>query len=69
MIDIVEDKGMEPDRTRNLQMQIAKRCEKAQSRHQLIFATSMIAPELDDERFTVGQFSTRDSHTLQFSDG
>jgi len=68
MIDIVEDKGMEPDRTRNLQMQLAERCEKAPSRHQLIFATSMIAPELEDERYTVGRFSTRDKHTLQFTD-
>ncbi|MGE4046493.1 MAG: AAA family ATPase [Acetobacteraceae bacterium] len=68
MIDIVEDKGMEPDRTRNLQIQIAERCQNAPSRHQLIFATSMIAPELEDERFTVGRFSTRDNHTLNFSD-
>lgn len=68
MIDIVEDKGMEPDRTRNLQMQLAQRCEKVPSRHQLIFATSMIAPELEDERYTVGRFSTRDKHTLQFTD-
>lgn len=68
MIDIVEDKGMEPDRTRNLQIQIARRCEQAQPGHQLIFATSMIAPELDEERFTVGRFSTRDSPTLRFSD-
>jgi hypothetical protein len=69
MIDIVEDKGMEPDRTRNLQIQLAQRCERAPSQHQLIFATSMIAPELEDERFTVGRFSTRDEHTLQFTDG
>lgn len=68
MIDIVEDKGMEPDRTRNLQMQIAERCEKAPSEHQLIFATSMIAPELDDDRFTIGRFSTRDQKTLRFYD-
>jgi len=67
MIDIVEDKGMEPDRTRNLQIQIAERCAAAPSNHQLIFATSMIAPDLDDEKFTVGRFSTRDSPTLQFS--
>ncbi|MFT8952834.1 MAG: hypothetical protein ABF979_11245 [Gluconobacter sp.] len=69
MIDIVEDKGMEPDRTRNLQLQLAKRCENATSKHQLIFATSMIAPELEDDGFTVGRFSTRQHHTLQFSDG
>jgi hypothetical protein len=69
MIDIVEDKGMESDRSRNLQIQIAHRCEQPQSRHQLILATSMITPELDEERFTVGRFSTRDSPTLRFSDG
>jgi hypothetical protein len=67
MIDTVEDKGMEPDRSRNLQIQFAERCNAAPTAHQLIIATAMIAPELDDESITVGGYSTRDEPTLRFS--
>lgn len=67
MIDTVEDKGMEPDRSRNLQMLFAARCDAAPTSHQLIIATAMIAPELGDERYTVGSYSTRDEPTLRFS--
>lgn len=66
MIDTVEDKGMEPDRSRNLQMLLAQRCGAAPTTHQLIIATAMIAPELDEERYTVGSFATRDEPTLRF---
>jgi hypothetical protein len=59
MIDTVEDKGMEPDRSRNLQLLLAERSRNAKSDHQIIIATAMIAPELDDEKYTVGRFSTR----------
>ena len=67
MIDTVEDKGMEPDRSRNLQILLAERCRAAPTDHQLIIATAMIAPELDEEDFTVGSFATRDEPTLRFS--
>jgi hypothetical protein len=66
MVDIVEDKGMEADRSRNMQIQLAERSNAAPTAHQLIIATAMIAPELDDERYTVGNFSTRDEPTLRF---
>jgi rubrerythrin len=67
MIDTVEDKGMEPDRSRNLQMLLAEQSRRAPTAHQLIIATAMIAPELDEEQYTVGSFSTRDEPTLRFS--
>jgi hypothetical protein len=67
MIDTVEDKGMEPDRSRNFQMLLAERCNAAATRHQLIIATAMIAPQLDDERYTVGSYATRDEPTLRLS--
>jgi len=66
MIDTVEDKGMEPDRSRNFQMQLAERCSRAPAMHQVIIATAMIAPQLDDARYTVGNYSTRDEPTLRF---
>jgi hypothetical protein len=32
--------------------------------HQIIYATAMIAPDLDDSRYTVGESSTRTNFTL-----
>jgi hypothetical protein len=65
LIDTIEDKGMEVQRSHNLQLQILRKSREAVAQHQVIFATSMIAPELDDEEFTVGGFSTRDNPTLK----
>jgi hypothetical protein len=64
IIDTIEDKGMEPPRSHNFQMQIARVSEESKVEHQIIFATSMIAPDLDDERYTIGKFSTRDDPTI-----
>jgi hypothetical protein len=64
MIDTVEDKGMEPQRSHNFQNQILRVSEEAQVEHQIIYATSMISPDLDDERYTVGKFSARNGMTL-----
>jgi len=64
MIDTIEDKGMEPERSHNFQNQILRTSNEATVEHQIIYATAMIAPDLNDERFTVGKFSTRDSPTL-----
>jgi hypothetical protein len=55
---------MEPDRSRNFQMQLAERSNGSSASHQFIISTTMIAPELDDERYTVGKFSRRDDQTL-----
>jgi hypothetical protein len=64
MIDTVEDKGIEPVRSHNFQLLMAEMSEECKVEHQIIFATSMIAPDLDDERYTIGKFSTRDDMTL-----
>jgi len=64
IIDTIEDKGMEPQRSHNFQLQIARVSESSAQEHQIIFATAMIAPDLDDERYTVGKFSTRDDPTI-----
>jgi hypothetical protein len=64
MIDTTEDKGMEPDRSRNFQNQMLRVSHEAKADHQIIYATAMISPDLDDEQFTIGKFSTRDDPTL-----
>jgi hypothetical protein len=64
MLDTVEDKGIEPQRSHNFQMQIVRVSAESPVEHQIIFATSMIAPDLDDEQYIIGKFSTRDTPTL-----
>jgi hypothetical protein len=64
VIDTIEDKGMEPVRSHNFQLQIARVSRDSPAEHQIIFATAMIAPELDEEDYTIGRFSTRDKPTL-----
>ena len=65
MLDTIEDKGMEPERSHNFQNQILRKSESSMVEHQVIFATAMISPDLDDERFLVGRFYTRDEPTLK----
>jgi hypothetical protein len=64
MIDTTEDKGMEPERSHNFQNQILRVSQASKVRHQIIYATAMISPDLDDEAHTIGKFSTRDDATL-----
>lgn len=67
VIDTIEDKGMEPIRSHNFQLQIAEISKNTSVAHQFIFATAMIAPELDEDQYTVGKYSTRDDPTLAIS--
>jgi uncharacterized Zn finger protein (UPF0148 family) len=64
IIDTIEDKGMEPQRSYNFQLQIARVSQESPVEHQIIYATAMICPDLDEEQYTVGKFSTRDEPTL-----
>ncbi len=64
IIDTIEDKGMEPIRSHNFQLQIAEISKNTSVAHQFIFATAMIAPDLDEDQYTVGKYSTRDDPTL-----
>jgi hypothetical protein len=66
ILDTVEDKGMEIERSHNFQNLIATLSQQADVRHQIIMGTAMIAPDLDDENYTVGKYSTRDDPTLNF---
>ncbi|USU13205.1 AAA family ATPase [Sphingomonadaceae bacterium OTU29THOMA1] len=64
MLDTIEDKGMEVERSQNLQRQIARISSSTEVEHQIIYATSMIAPELDTVHFVIGDFTTLDRPTL-----
>src|SRR5260370_21379662 len=64
MLGTVADKGMEPERSHNFQLLIARLSAAAAVQHQIIMGTQMIAPDLDNERYTVGKYSTRDEPTL-----
>jgi hypothetical protein len=65
MIDITEDKGMEMERSHNFQDQVVALSKSAGSVHQVILATAMPSPKLDEKLF-VGRFSTKSSGTLSF---
>ena len=64
LMDTIEDKGMEPERSKHFQRLLAARADSARAEHQLIIATSMIAEELDHPQYVVGHHYTHDSRTL-----
>lgn len=64
ILDTVEDKGMEPERSRNFQNLLVAASSAAKVDHQIIFATAMIADELDNPTYTIGSFSSHDDRTL-----
>lgn len=64
LMDNVEDKGMEDERSHNFQKLIIARPEAAAFEHQIIFTTSTIAPELDISAYTIGPSYDHDHKTL-----
>ena len=65
--DNMEDKGMEPDRAANFQRLVVRRLsEMPNQNYQLIFATSMIAPELETPEYTIGENYTQENKSLKF---
>lgn len=67
LMDTVEDKGMEPERSKNFQRLLAEYSSNAESEHQVIIATSMIDESLNNPTITVGDFYTHNNRTLKFS--
>ncbi len=65
--DNMEDKGMEDDRSQNFQKILVYRLKtlSPQKDYQVIFATSMIAPELDSPEYTIGESYTRENKSLK----
>lgn len=52
--DNIEDKGMKPERSQNFQRMVVKLSNAAKVQHQIIFTTSMVAPELDTPELCIG---------------
>lgn len=64
--DNMEDKGLTEDRVVNFQQTVVSQLAKVpQDDFQLIFATSMLAPELDDPKYTVGEEYTATNKSLK----
>lgn len=68
IIDTIEDKGIEPERSQNFQRLLLERSNESKAEHQIIFATAMIDPSLDNERFVVGRKSTHSNRSLTLLD-
>lgn len=56
LMDNVEDKGMEPERSHIFQKEIIRVSNKISVPHQIIFTTSMIDEDLDGTEYCVGDF-------------
>jgi len=65
MIDTLENMGVEEVRSQNFQKLLVQRSAKLKAKHQIIYATAMIDPELDNASYTVGRYSTRDEPTIE----
>jgi len=65
IIDSIEDKGMQEERSRNLQKYIVERSEKLNVKYQIIFTTAKIAPELNINKYTIGEFYRGDIKSLK----
>lgn len=63
ILDTTEDKGMEPERSKNLQEQIINISLSTNVAHQIIFATAMPSDQITEE-MRIGHFSTIDDGTL-----
>ncbi len=67
LLDNIEDKGMQPERSANFQELVEKRLVDLNIEHQVIMTTSMISPKLDGSPYCVGPFYKHDNKTLQFA--
>lgn len=67
IMDTIEDKGMEPERSHNFQKILRRVSEASDVEHQVIIATSMIAPELENSPLVVGRFYTHERRTLNLT--
>ncbi|WP_457790702.1 AAA family ATPase [Pseudomonas sp. PL-6] len=65
MIDTLENMGVEEVRSQNFQRLLVNRSAKLKAKHQIIYATAMIDPILDNASYTVGRYSTRDEPTIE----
>jgi AAA domain len=64
MFDNIEDKGMRPDRSHNFQSLIVNASSVSSTKHQIIFATSLLSPELRGSPYLVGPEYSKQNKTL-----
>ena len=64
LIDNVEDKGMELERSHLFQRIIVERVTQLNTPYQVIFTTSMMNPDLEHEDYTIGPAYTNKQRTL-----
>lgn len=64
LLDNIEDKGMEQERSHNFQEIIVRSSEAAKLGHQIIFTTSMFNPALDEAELVVGPHYTHENRVL-----
>ncbi|ASZ11186.1 hypothetical protein KTO58_19280 [Chitinophaga pendula] len=66
LCDNMEDKGIEEKRAQNFQRIVVTEAEKHSSNtYQMIFTTSFIAPELNNEKYVVGEYYSKDKPSLK----
>lgn len=65
LIDNVEDKGMQPERSHRFQANLVAVSDKINVTHQIIYTTSMIADQLNDTDLCVGPYYTDTNKTLK----
>ncbi len=66
LLDNIEDKGMQPNRSANFQEYVSDRSKSYDVDHQIIMTTSMISPKLENSVMCVGPHYTSDNKTLKF---
>lgn len=67
LMDNIEDKGMQPERSQLFQREIIKVSNSLSTAHQIIFTTSLIAPEIEGTEHCVGDYYTDQNKTLKFA--
>jgi len=67
LLDNIEDKGMEVERSHLFQKLIVERATESEIPCQVIFTTSMMNPELELDDYVIGPSYTKDYKTLKLS--
>ena len=65
LMDSVEDKGMETERSHLFQQLVVDEAKKLNLPHQIIFTTSMMNPNLESESYVIGKKYDSEKRTLQ----
>ena len=65
LIDNIEDKGMEPERSHVFQRSVVERATEVKLPYQLIYTTSMMNPELELDDYTIGPAYTSEYRSLK----